>query len=117
MKRSRRTERINGLLLQEISATVLRAVKDPRIRNLTFTAVEVTSDLRLARVYFSVLGDTPHRDEVLQGLQSAKGVIKREVGQRTNLRYMPDLEFIFDPSLQHAEHIQNLLNQNDTSDR
>ncbi len=117
MKRSRRTERLNGLLLQEISATVLRVVNDPRIRNVTFTAVDVTSDMRLARVHFSVLGDPRHQEEASLGLQSAKGVIKRELGRRMSLRYMPDLEFFYDPSLQHSEHIQNLLNKIDTTDR
>jgi ribosome-binding factor A len=109
MKRSRRTERLNGLLLQEISATVIREVNDPRIRNVTFTAVEVTRDLRLARVYYSVLDPEQNQEIASRGLQSAKGVIKRSMGPRLNLRYMPDLEFIYDPSIQHSEHIENLL--------
>jgi len=98
------------LILQEISTTVLRSVKDPRIQNVTFTAVEVTLDLRLARVYFSVLGEEAQQEAALQGLQSAKGLIKRELGQRLSLRFMPDLEFFYDASIRHAEHIQKLLN-------
>jgi ribosome-binding factor A len=116
MKRSRRMERLNGVFLQEISGTVLREVSDPRIRSVTFTAVDVTPDLRLARVYFSVWNAKQDQEEAFRGLQSAKGVIKRELGNRLQLRYMPDLEFIFDPSMQHAEEIDRLLKQIETRD-
>ena len=109
MKRSRRTDRMCGQLLKEISSSVIHVVKDPRIRNVTFTRVEITSDLRKAYVFYSVLGEQQQQEEASQGLESAKGIIKRELGHRLSLRYMPDLEFTFDPSIQHAEHIQKLL--------
>jgi len=109
MKRSRRTERLSELLLQEISATALRELGDPRLRAVTFTAAEVTLDLRLARVYFSVLDPEKDRDAAAQALQSAKGVIKRALAPRLNLRYMPDLEFVYDVSIQRAEKIEELL--------
>ncbi len=109
MKPSRRTERLNELLLKEISETVIRELNDPRIRNVTFTAVDITRDLRLARVYYSVLDPDQNRDAASQGLQSAKGVIKRALGPRLSLRYMPDLEFLYDASIQRAEQIEKLL--------
>jgi len=109
MKRSRRTERLNELLLQEISGTVLRELSDPRVRRVTFTGVEVTRDLRLARVFYSVLDPENEREAAAEGLQSAKGVIKRALGPRLSLRYMPDLEFIYDASMQRAETIERLL--------
>jgi len=109
MKRTRRTERLNGLLLQEISGTVLREVNDPRVRTVTFTAVDVTPDLRLARVYFSVLDPERQQHDASRGLDSAKGLIKRSLAPRLNLRYMPDLEFIYDVSIERAERIEKIL--------
>jgi ribosome-binding factor A len=109
MKRTRRTERLSGLLLQEISSLLLREVNDPRVRAVTFTAVDVTPDLRLARVFFSVLDPERQQEDASQGLDSAKGLIKRALGPRLSLRYMPDLEFIYDASIQRAERIDNLL--------
>lgn len=116
MKRTRRTERLSGLLLQEISGTVLREVNDPRTRAVTFTAVEVTPDLRLARVYFSVLDPTRQREDAARGLESAKGLIKRALGPRLGLRFMPDLEFVYDASIQRAERIERLLKAIGSSD-
>jgi len=109
MKRTRRTQRLNGLLLEGISDTVLRQINDPRIRAVTFTAVDVTPDLRLARVYFSVLDPLRQREEASEGLDSAKGLIKRSLAPRLSLRYMPDLEFIYDASIQRADQIDKLL--------
>jgi len=110
MRTSHRTERVSDALLQEISRAVLRVVKDPRIEGITITGVKVSKDLRNARAYYSVLGDTQRQRDALEGLRSAKGVIKREVGRNLSLRFMPEIEFIFDDSLAYAEHIQNLLN-------
>ena len=109
MKRSRRTVRLSGLLLEEISRAVQRVVKDPRIQGVTFTKVNVSRDLRSARVYYSVLGTTERQKAALEGLQSAKGLIKRELSHHVNLRYMPEIEFYFDDTLQYAEHIETLL--------
>ncbi len=111
LKGSRRTERIKGLLLEEISRIVQRVAKDPRIKGVTLTGVKVSKDLRHARVYYSIIGDTIKNEEVHKGLLSAKGVIKKEVSKNLKLRYTPDIEFIFDDSLEYAEHIEKLLKQ------
>ena len=109
MRPSRRTERLNGLLLAEISKAVRRVVRDPRIEGVTFTGVNVTRDLRIARVYYSVLGKSDSQEAAHEGLQSAKGVIKRELSRNLDLRYMPEIDFFFDDTLQYAEHIEKLL--------
>jgi ribosome-binding factor A len=106
---SRRSERVGGQLREEISRAVQRTVKDPRIRGVTVTDVKLSSDLRYARVYYSVIGENPRRAEAQEGLQSARGVIRREVGRNLQLRYVPDIEFFFDDSLGNAEHIESLL--------
>ncbi len=109
MAGSRRSERVGGQLREEISRVVQRIVKDPRIRGVTVTDVKLSKDLRYARVYYSVIGEEERKKEVREGLQSARGVIRREVGRNLPLRYVPDMEFFFDDSFEHAEHIENLL--------
>ena len=109
MGSSRRSERVGGQLREEISRAVQRIVKDPRIHGVTVTDVELSSDLRYARVYYSVIGEDPRREEAQEGLQSARGVIKREVGRNLQLRYVPDIDFFFDDSLGNAEQIEGLL--------
>jgi ribosome-binding factor A len=96
-------------VLEEISRAVQRVVKDPRTQGVTFTEVKLSNDLRYARVYYSVIGEGQRQEEVREGLQSARGVIRREVGRNLKLRYVPDIEFFFDDSLGHAEHIERLL--------
>ena len=100
---------MGGQLREEISRAVQRTVKDPRIRGVTVTDVKLSSDLRYARVYYSLIGEGSKREEAQEGLTSARGLIKREVGRNLKLRYVPDIEFFFDDSLGHAEHIENIL--------
>jgi ribosome-binding factor A len=100
---------LNGLLLSEIARAVLHVVKDPRTADITITTVKVSRDLRHARVYFSLIGDRPKQDDARRGLQSASGLIKRELSRHLKLKHIPDLEFIFDDSLEHAEHIDTIL--------
>ena len=111
MGSSRRSDRVGGQLREEISRAVQRVVKDPRVRGVTVIDVELTNDLRYARVYYSLIGEDQRREEVHEGLQSARGVIRREVGRNLQLRYVPDIEFFFDDSLGHADHIDGLLRQ------
>jgi ribosome-binding factor A len=107
----RRPERVSGLLLEEISRAVVRVVKDPRIRGITLTRVRVSRDLRHARVFYSLVGDEPRQRQAMRGLDSAKGIIKRELARHLRLRYMPEIEFSFDDSLNYADHIQKLIRE------
>lgn len=107
----KRAERVGDLIKREISEMLIRGIKDPRISLVTITRVSLSDDLRMAKVYFSVLGGEEDRKRNLQGLNSAKGFIKREVGRRTHLRYVPDIVFKFDPSLEYADHMNRLIRQ------
>jgi len=78
---------------------------------VTITRVSVSDDLKVAKVYFSVMGGEDDRKRNLQGLDSAKGFIKREVGKRTHLRYVPDIVFKFDPSVEYADHIDRVIKE------
>ena len=106
---TRRTQRVADATKEVIAAVLLKDVKDPRIGMVTLTAVTVSADLRHARVFFSVLGDAAKREESLAGLRSASGFIRREVARQLGLRVAPELVFEFDPSLEQADRISQLL--------
>ena len=106
---SNRTGRINEEIQRELS-TLLRTLKDPRLQGglLTITHVDTTSDLRWCKVYVSAL-DKSQEKEMLKGLKSAAGYLRRELGAAVQLRYTPQLEFIADDSIQHGAHILQML--------
>ncbi len=99
------------LIQKEISEILMRSIKDPRIGFVTITRVSVTDDCRLARVYFSIMGTDEERKQSLNGLDSAKGFIRKELGSRIRLRYTPELIFLFDPSIEYAIHIEEVIQQ------
>ena len=114
---SRRTDRINGLLRQEISRLLSRDLNDPRLSGVvSITRVETSSDLRVSRVYVSVLGGSDDKDSVLKGISSAGGFIRREMRDRLSLRYIPDLRFALDESMEEAQQIQRLMDHLTTTD-
>ena len=106
---SNRIGRINEEIQREL-ASLLRTVKDPRVHSLvTITRVDTTPDLRYAKVYVSVL-DKSDVKEVVKGLKSAGGYLRREVGRALSLRYTPELVFQADDSIDRGTHILKLLN-------
>ncbi len=104
-----RPERVQEALRQEISRVALEEIKDPRIGFLTITKVDLTKDLRYAKVYFSVLGGAKEKALALKGLNSAKGYIKGMVADRISLRLVPEISFRIDESIEHTEEIYDLL--------
>ena len=106
---SNRIGRINDEIRRELSE-LLRSVKDPRVSEamLTITHVATTTDLRYARVYITALDLTGDKG-LMQGLKSASGFLRRELGHRMNLRYTPELQFIADDSIEHGAHILDVL--------
>ena len=109
MMRFKRSEKVGDQVREEISQILLRELQDPRIGFVTITKVALSDDLRIAKVYYSVFGGEQEKEESYQGLESAKGYIKRELGRRVRLKYMPEITFIFDDSLEYGEHIEELL--------
>ena len=105
---SNRIGRINEEIQRELSA-LIRTVKDPRVHGLvSLTAVETTPDLRYAKVYVSVL-DSSDVKEVVKGLKSAAGYLRRELGRALSLRYTPELQFVADDSIHQGAHILSML--------
>ncbi|MBA4393101.1 MAG: 30S ribosome-binding factor RbfA [Desulfobacca sp.] len=107
--RPKRTIQVGGLIQKEISELLLRKIKDPRLEMVTISGVVVTPDLKLARVFFSRFGNSIEVQKALEGLRSAAGFIKRELGQRLKLRHVPELEFMYDTSFDYGDRIESLI--------
>lgn len=107
----RRSEKVADLIQKEISEMLTRTLKDPRIGFVTITRVSVSEDCRRANVYFSVAGTFEERKSSLEGLNSARGYVRKELGRRIRLKYTPDILFHFDPSIEYAIHIEEIFHQ------
>ena len=105
---SNRIGRINEEIQRELSA-LIPTVKDPRVTGLiSVTAVDTTPDLKFCKLYISVL-DKSDVNQVLKGLKSASGYLRRELGRTLNLRNTPELTFVRDDSIDHGAHILDML--------
>lgn len=108
---SRRIERLSEAIKQEVSKIILYELNDPRISFITVTKAEMSSDLRRAKVYISIIGDALSQRKTLQGLEHAKGFIQGEVGARLQIRYTPILTFCLDESVKKSMHISKLIDE------
>ena len=107
---SNRIGRINEEIQRELS-DLIRGLKDPRVQTmLSITRVDTTSDLRYAKVHISVLEES-RENEAMKGLRSAGGWLRRELGQKLQLRYTPELVFELDDSLKYGAHMYDLLSK------
>ena len=105
----KRADRVADLIKAEISDILLKEVNDPQVREVTVTDVKVTDDLRQAKVFFVRIGENICNEETTKGLQRATGFLRRELGKRLRLRYVPEIKFIFDESFEYGDHINRLL--------
>lgn len=101
-----RSERVEGQLKKEISKILQEDLKDPRIGFVTITRIDLTGDLRYARVYFSIMGDDAAKEEGLKGIKSAIGFIRKLIAERMDLRYVPELYFKLDNSLEYSINLE-----------
>lgn len=110
---SSRMVRINEEVMRNL-ATLIRQVKDPRIANSMVSVIrcDVTNDLRWCKVYVSVLGQFDYK-EIMKGLKSASGFLRRELAHSMSLRYTPELVFVIDDSIAYGAHIAGILNKLD----
>lgn len=107
----KRTDRVNALLQRVLAQLISEELRDPRIPFATVTGVEVTADLRTARVHVSFLGDEEAGREALRALEGAKPFLRHEIGERSDLRAVPDLMFTLDRSAERAARISALLRE------
>jgi ribosome-binding factor A len=109
---SYRTGQVAGQVQREIMEIIQRELKDPRIGLVSITEVRMSPDLRHARVRLSVLGDEEAQQETLKGLESARGLIRHDLGRRLqNLKYAPELVFELDPSIEYSVRISKQLRE------
>lgn len=106
-----RSNRVGEQMKKELGDIIGRKIKDPRIGFVTVTDVNVTGDLQQATVYISVLGDEKQKEDTLKGLETAKGFIRSELGQRIRLRKTPEIFFEFDASIDYGNRIETLLKE------
>ncbi len=105
----RRQERVAKRIHQELSSLLLMESKDPRLASVSVVDVIVTPDLRLAKIYVTVLGGQEEGKQALAGLEHARSYLRREVSQRVQLRLAPDFMFFLDESWQRGARIDELL--------
>lgn len=109
---SRRTERLNHLLRQEVTELLQREVKDPRLAVMvSVTRVSVSADLHHARVHVSVMGSEEEKKGLLAGLHAASGFLRRELAGRLTLRHTPELTFVYDDTMEKAGKVIQLIDQ------
>jgi ribosome-binding factor A len=113
---SARRDRVGNLLQSGIAELLLRDVKDPRIGMVTVTGVDVSPDLKHARVYVAPHGDAEARALALAGLRSARPYLQAQVGRRLRLRFTPELRFELDDSLDRVARLEELLSGADRDD-
>ena len=109
---SRRVDQINDMLRSELAELLLEEINDPRMHGLvTVTRVDVSPDLRNARAYISVLGTDDDRRSTMEALSSARPFLRREIGKRVALRYIPNFRFVSDTSMEEAQVMTDLMRQ------
>ncbi len=106
-----RSDKVAGAIKKEVSMIIHDELKDPRLGFVTITDVEVTSDLREAKIFFSVLGKEEERKKTKEALDSALGFIRRLIGQRIRLRFVPEISFREDRSCEYGARIEEVLNE------
>jgi len=107
----KRSERVGPLICEELSEFMLKKLSDPRLAGVTFTRVNVTADLKIARVYFSRLGSDEEIAEAAAALAGARKLFKRTLRENLDLRYLPELEFHHDRNPAYADRIERLLQE------
>jgi len=108
-KEFNRTDRVADQIQRELATLIQFDVKDPRVGMVTITAVEVSREFEYARVFFTVLGDNTVRESTIKGLTHAAGFLRRELAHRLKLRNTPELQFVYDQSIENAAKMSELI--------
>jgi ribosome-binding factor A len=111
-----RADRVADQIRMEVADILMRKIKDPRVRSVTVTDVELTSDLRIARVFVTAMGTDAEKREIFTGLAKARGYVRSELGRRLTLRYLPEVVFIKDVSGPRGDRVLQLLDELQSKD-
>ena len=109
MLAGKRSIRVGDQILKELAEFIAKNVRDPRVNGVTLTGIRMSNDLKHARIFYSVMGDEKEIGRIQTGLDSAKGFIKRHLGQKVALRYIPEIIFQYDPTLEMGNQIEKLF--------
>jgi ribosome-binding factor A len=104
-----RPERVAEAIKEEISRIVRERVSDPRIGFLSVTKVEITPDLKSAKIFISVLGNKIDREKTFEGLKSASSFIRGQLGNSLDMRHVPEISFVHDKSIERASRVLNIM--------
>ena len=104
-----RADRVSGLIQKVLSNILKKNIGDPRLKTATITDVKVSRNLKQARIYFTTSGGVQKKGDAIKGFSSAHGFIKRTLAHELGLKYMPDIKFFYDESLEYGTHIDELL--------
>jgi ribosome-binding factor A len=108
---SRRVQKAAEAIREVVSMAILTELNDPRVRDVTVTYVEVSPDLRYAKVHVSVMGDETHQNLSLRGLQSAAGFLQARIAKKIEIRYTPKLTFMLDQGIKRSIAVAQILQQ------
>ncbi len=103
-----KNDRIDSIIQKQISYIISNEVKNPNVKFVTITYVDVTNDLSFAKVYFTTLND---KENALKGLNSAKGFIRKNLADTLELRHIPELEFVYDKSIEYGKRIEDKIKE------
>jgi ribosome-binding factor A len=117
MPHQHRQEKLGELIAAELSDLLRNRVKDPRVGFASITRVEVSGDLRHAKVFVSVMGTPEEQAETMKGLRNATGYLRHELAERIVLRYMPEINFRLDTSIEEGARILELIRQVEEEER
>lgn len=106
MKPYSRSVRVGGQIQKLLSELLQKRISDPRLTDTTISGVKMTSDLRIAKIYFATPNGAQTKTDALEGFKSARGFLKRTLAASLGLRYMPDLQFYYDDSFDYGAHIE-----------
>jgi ribosome-binding factor A len=109
MSSSRRVQKAAAAIRQVVSMAILTELKDPRVKNVTVTFVEVMPDMRQAKVHVSIMGEENKQELALHGLRNAAGFLQSKIAERIDTRYTPRLEFVLDQGVKHSIAVAEIL--------
>ena len=108
---ARRVARAQDLIREEVSKLLLFKLKDPRLSSVSVTEVKMTADLRHALIRYSSYDEAADRKAIQKSLEQAAGFIRREIGRVVNLKFVPEIQFEFDRSMEYAQHMDKILRE------
>lgn len=112
-----RTERVNEQIQRELAGIIQTELKDPRIKLITLTSVDISPDFAQAKIYFTSLGQSEGPKETIKALTQAAGFLRRELARRMTIRVIPQLHFFYDKSVERGVHLSQLIDEAMASDK